>query len=114
MPHGVKTLVFLLAGLLLAVARAQDYYDEYLEPQVMAGTILDTFHHNQPWQIISLPLLVVHVEVALKWYPRWRAMMWIRELGTAGSTVGWASGLGTVSQYIFQLLSCLQCCIFTF
>ena len=35
MPHGVKTLVFLLAGLLVAVARAQDYYDDYLDPQVM-------------------------------------------------------------------------------
>ena len=41
MPYGVKTLVFLLAGMLVAIARAQDYYDEYLEPQVM--TI--TFHH---------------------------------------------------------------------
>jgi len=39
MPHGVKTLVFLLAGLLLAVARAQDYYDEYLEPQVEGNDV---------------------------------------------------------------------------
>merc|ERR1712226_986644 len=29
MPHGVKSLVFLLA----VVARAQDYYEDYLEPQ---------------------------------------------------------------------------------
>ena len=111
MPHGVKTLVFLLAGLLLAVARAQDYYDEYLEPQVMTRTILDTFQHSQPWKIISLPLFVAYVEVALKWYLRWRAMMLIREPGTAGSTVGWESGLGTVSQYIFHLSSS---CIFSF
>merc|ERR1712088_1166058 len=33
MPHGVKSLVFLLAGLLVVVARAQDYYEDYLEPQ---------------------------------------------------------------------------------
>ena len=46
MPYGVKTLVFLLAGMLVAVARTQDYYDEYLEPQVM--TTLDTFHHIKP------------------------------------------------------------------
>ena len=34
--------------------------------------------------------------------------MLIRELGTAGSTVGWASGLGTVSQQkcsdIYQIM----------
>merc|ERR1712038_291109 len=33
MPHGVKSLVFLLAGLLVVVSRAQDYYEDYLEPQ---------------------------------------------------------------------------------
>ena len=27
----------------------------------MTRTILDTFLHNQPWQIISLPLLIFHV-----------------------------------------------------
>lgn len=37
MPHGVKTLVVVLAALLVAVARAQDYYEDYLEPQVMTG-----------------------------------------------------------------------------
>ena len=37
MPHGVKTLVVVLAGVLVAVARAQDYYDDYLEPQVAPG-----------------------------------------------------------------------------
>ena len=38
MPHGVKTLVVVLAGLLVAVVRAQqDYYDDYLEPQVAPG-----------------------------------------------------------------------------
>ena len=42
-----------------------------------------------------------------KWYLRWRAMMSIREPGTAGSTVAWASGLGTVSQHLFQILCCL-------
>ena len=37
MPYGVKTLVVVLAALLVAVARAQDYYEDYLEPQVMTG-----------------------------------------------------------------------------
>ena len=37
MPHGVKTLVVVLVGVLVAVARAQDYYDDYLEPQVAPG-----------------------------------------------------------------------------
>ena len=37
MPHGVTTLLFvLLAGLLVAVARGQsDYYDQYLDTQVI-------------------------------------------------------------------------------
>merc|ERR1712130_522782 len=39
MPYGVKTLVFLLAGLLVAVARARDYYDDYLDPQVEDGDV---------------------------------------------------------------------------
>merc|ERR1711974_508513 len=39
MPHGVKTLVFLLAGLLVTVARAQDYYDDYLDSQVEDGDV---------------------------------------------------------------------------
>merc|ERR1712080_151015 len=34
MPYGVKTLVVFLGGLMVAVARAQDYYEDYLEPQV--------------------------------------------------------------------------------
>merc|ERR1712037_1088429 len=39
MPHGVKTLVVVLVGLLVAVARAQDYYDDYLEPQVEGSDV---------------------------------------------------------------------------
>merc|ERR1712172_160423 len=39
MPHGVKTLVVVLAGVLVAVARAQDYYDDYLEPQVEGSDV---------------------------------------------------------------------------
>ena len=45
MPHGVKTLVFLLAGLLVAVAKAQDYYDDYLDPQVMRGNNKQSLTH---------------------------------------------------------------------
>ena len=42
MPYGVKTLVVFLAGLLVAVARAQDYYEDYLEPQVMTVDVEET------------------------------------------------------------------------
>merc|ERR1712080_656707 len=39
MPYGVKTLVVFLAGLMVAVARAQDYYEDYLEPQVEGSDV---------------------------------------------------------------------------
>ena len=74
--------------------------------------IIETLRHINHRKSLSL----AECWSDIKKTPRLRMVMLIRELGTAGSTVGWASGLGTVSKQkysdIYQIMV-PSCCIFT-